>query len=110
MPLQKASRPTTAIAAREPRRSAWRQDRKAIANLKPNQASLRLTTAARQIEVVHHGTAAGVESWHVVFSEGGNKKSRQSVANFATKCEAIGQLGFLSQKFGARIVGRGAPR
>jgi hypothetical protein len=61
----------------------------------------------RHIQVVHHGSAAGVESWHVVFYDGA---SRTSVANFATKREAISQLEFLSQKFCARIVGRGAPR
>src|SRR5450631_4377940 len=62
--------------------------------------------SARYIQVVHHGSAVGVHTWHVVVYDGA---SRTSVANF-TKREAISQLGFLSQKLGARIVGRGTPR
>jgi hypothetical protein len=61
----------------------------------------------RHIQVVHHGSAAGVHTWHVVVYDGA---SRTSVANFATKREAMSQLGFLAQKLRARIVGRGAPR
>jgi hypothetical protein len=70
-------------------------------------ASRRLIPAARHIQVVHHGSATGVHTWHVVVYDGA---SRTSVANFATKREAISQLEFLSQKLRARIVGRGAPR
>ena len=64
-----------------------------------------LNPATRRIEVVHHCTAAGVQSWHVVLTE---NASRKSVADFASKREAIEQLGFFSQELRAKIVGRGS--
>jgi hypothetical protein len=74
----------------------------------PSQAdSRRLIPATSQIQVVHHYSAAGVRSWHVVLTE---DASRKSVAAFASKHEAIGQLGFFSEKLRAKIVGRGAPQ
>ena len=68
-------------------------------------SSRRLIQAARQIEVVHHCTAVGVRTWHIVLTE---NASRKSVAAFASKCEAIEQLGFISEKLSAIIVGRGS--
>jgi hypothetical protein len=63
----------------------------------------RLIPTVRHIQVVHHYSAAGVRSWHVVLTE---NASRKSVAAFGSKHEAIGQLGFFSQKLQAQIVGR----
>lgn len=71
---------------------------------RPAGSSRRLTTS-RQIEVVHHCTAVGVQTWHIVLTE---NASRKSVAAFASKREAIQQLGFFSKKLRARIVGRGS--
>jgi hypothetical protein len=68
-------------------------------------SSRSLIQAARQIEVVHHCTAVGVRTWHIVLTE---NASRKSVAAFALKREAIEQLGFFSKKLRARIVGRGS--
>jgi hypothetical protein len=65
----------------------------------------RLIPAARCVEVVHHCTAAGVRSWHVVLTE---NASRKSVAAYASKREAIEQLGFFSKELRAKIVGRGS--
>jgi hypothetical protein len=74
-------------------------------NKAPTTGSSRRLTTSRRIEVVHHCTAAGVQSWHVVLTE---NASRKSVAAFASKCEAIEQLGFISEKLSAIIVGRGS--
>jgi hypothetical protein len=71
---------------------------------RPAGSSHRVT-APRQIEVVHHCTAIGVQSWHIVLTE---NASRKSVAAFALKREAIEQLGLFSEKLRARIVGRGS--
>jgi hypothetical protein len=54
---------------------------------------------------VHHCTAAGVRSWHVVLTE---NTSRKSVAAYASKREAIEQLGYFSKELCARIIGRGS--
>src|SRR5476649_1669523 len=61
---------------------------------RPAGSSRRLT-ASRQIEVVHHCTAVGVQTWHIVLTE---NASRKSDAAFALKREAIEQLGFFSKK------------
>jgi hypothetical protein len=72
---------------------------------RPAGSSRRLIPAARCVEVVHHCTAAGVQTWHIVLTE---NASRKSVAAFALKREAIQQLGFFSEKLCARIIGRGS--
>ena len=69
---------------------------------RPTGSSRRPTTS-RQIEVVHHCTAVGVQTWHIVLTE---NASRKSVAAFASKREAIEQLGLFSEKLRVRIVGR----
>lgn len=74
-------------------------------NKAPAAGSSRRLTTSRQIEVVHHCTAVGVQTWHIVLTE---NASRKSVAAFALKREAIEQLGFFSKKLRARIVGRGS--
>jgi hypothetical protein len=58
----------------------------------------------RQIEVVHHWSVIGGETWLIVFRIG---KRKQTVATFETKRDAIERLGFFSQKLHAKIVGRG---
>ena len=68
-------------------------------------SSQRLIQAARQIEVVHHCTAVGVRTWHIVLTE---NASRKSVAAYGSRREAIEHLGLFSQKLRARIVGRGS--
>jgi hypothetical protein len=75
---------------------------------RPAGSSRRLIPAASQIQLVHHYSAAGVRSWHVVVYDNGGKKSRRSIANFATKRAAIEQLGSISKKLQAQIVGRGS--
>ena len=62
-----------------------------------------LIAGQRQIEIVHRFCDGS--RWNVVLRAG---TSKQSVAIFRSKTEAIEQLGLLSQKFGARIIGRGA--
>lgn len=59
-----------------------------------------------RLEVVHHWSVIGGETWLIVFRAGADKKT---VAAYGSQDDAIEQLGFFAQKLHAKIVGRGAP-
>jgi hypothetical protein len=108
--MQKIRNPASAATLGGADYNAWRQSSPYKPIGAKNKAPIasnspRLISAARKIEIVHHYSAAGVRGWHIVLTENAGRKS---VAAYASKREAIEQLGFFSQKLHAKIVGRGS--
>ncbi len=68
-------------------------------------ASRLIPTARRLIEIVHRYRGIGAQNWTIVLNDGA---SRKIVSTFASKREAIEQLGFFSKELRAKIVGRGS--
>ena len=90
---------------RKPAALATRRASDAISAGSLNRSEHSPSRKAHQalLEIVHRFCDGS--RWHVVLRVGTDK---QTVAVFRSKREAIEQLDSLSQKFNARVIGRGA--